>query len=140
MGQPRHLFSVFLIQLYNFYNRLMWKMSIEYSTQGFELMTFWLWVSSFDHTPRLQPNILGIVKSKCTNVMHHCRHSYKLKLPFIVQPTRYWNRYHIPGLFLFIFGLLKHQYIFTADKYEKSIIQYPVLGFELLTSRTRGPP
>ena len=36
-------------QTYKFYSKLMWKMSVLYPVPGFELTTFWLWVSSFNH-------------------------------------------------------------------------------------------
>ena len=42
-GYPRplnHLFFVFPNKQYNFYNRLMLKMSIQYPASGFELTTF----------------------------------------------------------------------------------------------------
>ena len=52
MGQPRplfRLFSVFSNKQYNFYNKYMWKMSIQYTVPGFEPTTFGTWVSSHNH-------------------------------------------------------------------------------------------
>ena len=45
-----HLFSVFSIKHhFNFYNKYMWKMSIQYMVPGFEPMTFGTWVSTHNH-------------------------------------------------------------------------------------------
>ena len=71
MGQSSlfHLFSVFLNKHYNFYNKYMWKMSIQYTVPGFEPTTFRTWVSSHNHWTRallwflqksnLQPFVAG---------------------------------------------------------------------------------
>ena len=40
------------------YNKYMWKMSIQYTVPGFELTTFWLWVTSFYHLTRAPTNFL----------------------------------------------------------------------------------
>ena len=55
MGQPWplfHLFSVFSNKQYNFYNKSMWKMSIQYMVPGFEPTTFGTCVSSHNHYTR----------------------------------------------------------------------------------------
>ena len=45
----RPLFAYFFIQTMQFYNKLFWKMSIQYSELGFEPLTSWIWVSSHNH-------------------------------------------------------------------------------------------
>ena len=51
--QPRPLFRLFLVfpnkHHYNFYNKYVWKMSIQYTVPGFEPMTFGKWVYSHNH-------------------------------------------------------------------------------------------
>ena len=73
MCQPRplfRLFSVFSNKQYTFYNKLMWKMSIQYLVLGFEFTTFGLWASSFNHWTRefipfsLSLNFLSISMQK----------------------------------------------------------------------------
>ena len=54
-GHPQPLFSLFSVisnKQSKFYNKLMWKMSIQYPAPGFELITLWLWVSSFNQKTR----------------------------------------------------------------------------------------
>ena len=59
MGQPQPLIGLFLVfsnkHHYNFYNRYMWKMSIQYKVPGFEPMTFRTWVSSHNHNRWVVP-------------------------------------------------------------------------------------
>ena len=60
MVQPRppfRLFSVFSNQQYNFYSKSMWKMSHQYSAQGFKPMTFWTWVVTHNHWTRAPAQI-----------------------------------------------------------------------------------
>ena len=53
MGQPRPLFRFFLsFQTNNFYNKSMWKMSIQYTAQGFKPTTFRTWVVTHNHQTR----------------------------------------------------------------------------------------
>ena len=53
MGHPRAIFDYFRSfsnkHQYNFYNKLMWKMSIQYTVLEFEPTTFRTWVSSHNH-------------------------------------------------------------------------------------------
>ena len=42
------LILVFSNKRYKFYNKLMWKMSIQYPALEFESTTFWLWLSSLN--------------------------------------------------------------------------------------------
>ena len=49
-----HLFLVFPTNDNIFFNKLMWKMTIQYLALGFKHTTFWLWVSSFNHRTRGQ--------------------------------------------------------------------------------------
>ena len=52
LDQPRPLFCLFLVfsnKQYNFYNKSMWKMSIQYPALGFEPTTFGTWVYSHNH-------------------------------------------------------------------------------------------
>ena len=46
------IFCLFNQTLNKFYNKSIWKMSIQYMALGFELTTFWLWVSSLNHNTR----------------------------------------------------------------------------------------
>ena len=52
-GPTRPLFRLFLVfsnkHHYNFYNKYMWKMSIQYTVPGFKPTTFGTWVSSHNH-------------------------------------------------------------------------------------------
>ena len=41
--------GLFFIYFRLFYSKYMWKMSIQYTVPGFELMTFGTWVSSHNH-------------------------------------------------------------------------------------------
>ena len=62
MGQPRSFcffpgsFCLFLVfsnkHWYNFYNKSMWKMSIQYMALGFEPTTFLTWVVTHNHLTR----------------------------------------------------------------------------------------
>ena len=55
MGRLRPLFLfiyVFSNKHLIFYNKYMWKMSIQYIGLGFEPTTFWTWVSSHNHYTR----------------------------------------------------------------------------------------
>ena len=50
------LFSVFSNNhQFNFHNNFMWKISIEYLVQGFELMTFRFWISFLNHETGVPP-------------------------------------------------------------------------------------
>ena len=51
-------FQCFSSNQHIFYNKFMWKMSIQYTVPGFELTTFWLWVTSFYHLTRAPTNFL----------------------------------------------------------------------------------
>ena len=51
-------FQCFSNNQHIFYNKFMWKMSIQYTVPGFELTTFWLWVTSFYHLTRAPTNFL----------------------------------------------------------------------------------
>ena len=68
MGQPRHLFCLFLVfwnkHHFNFYKKFMRKMSIQYTMPGFEPTTCWNWVSSHNHltrAPALTRSLLPIL-------------------------------------------------------------------------------
>ena len=45
-------FRSFSNKQHKIYNKLMWKMSIQFLVPAFKLTIFWLWVSSFNHWTR----------------------------------------------------------------------------------------
>ena len=52
MGQPWplfHLISIFSNKHHKLYNKLMWKISIQYPALELKLTTFWLRASTFNH-------------------------------------------------------------------------------------------
>ena len=62
-GNFRQLFVLFLVfsnKQYNFYNKSMWKMSIQYPVLGFERTTFCTWPIDISNRPLLHRNVYNI--------------------------------------------------------------------------------
>ena len=85
---------------YNFYNNIMWKMSIQYPAQGFEPMTSWTRVSSHNHYTRTDTFFVYSLILCCLAPVCD-RFGYILAWS-IETDKSHDNYWHLIGVFFFI--------------------------------------